>query len=173
MFRRSRRVLICLFNSKQFSVDGRTTVFAASSEPTRGEKDLISWTNFERLLGMPGLGSSKCSTQALHEPTLMEKSSREILDINGTDTKREICNTIPFPGSNYRSPPYRKIATMGAAAAVCVQKRGGLVCNDVEQSLHDPIRADVGSPPQSEAECWLGHTLKVTGTGPLNNKEVQ
>ena len=62
---------------------------------------------------------------------------------------------------------------MDAAAAVCVKKKGDLVRNDVEQSLKDPIQANVGSRPQSGAECWSGQTLKVTGTGPLTNKEVQ
>ena len=62
---------------------------------------------------------------------------------------------------------------MGAAAAVCVENGGVLVRNDVEQSLKDPIRTDVGSRPQSGAEGWSGPSLKVTGTGPLTNKEVQ
>ena len=125
--------------------DGWTAVLAASSEPTRSVNDLISRTNFECSPGMPGLVSLKCSTQALHEPTLREKSSREIIDNDGTDTKQEIRNTVPFPGSKLQAPLYRRIATMGAVAAVCVQKRGGEVRNDVEQSLKDPVRVDVGS----------------------------
>ena len=48
---------------------------------------------------MPGLGFSDD----------LLKSGRETLDNNGTDTKLEICNTVPFPGSNYRPPPYRRI----------------------------------------------------------------
>ena len=44
---------------------------------------------------------------------------------------------------------------------------------DVEQSLKDPILADVRSRPHSSAEFWSGQTLKVTGTGPLTNEEVQ
>ena len=62
---------------------------------------------------------------------------------------------------------------MGAVVPVCVQKRGDLVRNNVEQSLQDPVRVDVGSRPQSGAEYWSGQTLKVTGTGPLTDKEVQ
>ena len=84
--------------------DGWTAVLAASSEPTRGENDLISRTNFECSPDMPGPGSLKCSTQALHEPTLREKSGRETLGNNGNDTKREICNTVIFPGATAGSP---------------------------------------------------------------------
>ena len=122
---------------------------------------------------MQGPGSLKCFTQALHGSTLREKSGSETLDNDGTDTKREIRNTVPFSGSNCRFPPYRRTATIGAAAAVCVLKRGNTVRIDVEQSLKDPIRTDEESRPQSRAECWSGQTLKVTGTGPLTNKEVQ
>ena len=125
--------------------DGRTAVFAASSEPTRGKKDLISRTNFERSSGMPGPGSLKCLTQALHAPASGKEYDRETHNNSGTDTKIEICDTVPFPGNSCGSFPSSKVATTDAATAVCVQKRGGLVRNDVEQSHKDPVRADVGS----------------------------
>ena len=98
---------------------------------------------------------------------------QKALDNNDTDTKRKICYTVSFPESNCRSPPNRRAATMGADAAVSIQKRGGVVRNDdVEQSLKDPIPADIGPRPQSRAECWSGQTLKVTGASPLTNKEA-
>ena len=105
---------------------------------------------------------------------MKEKSGRETLDNDGTDTKRERCNTVPFPGNNCRSLPYHRTATMGAAAPVCVKKRGDITRNDdIEQSLKVPIRADVRSIPYSREECWSEQTLEVTCTGPLTNKEVQ
>ena len=83
--------------------DGRPAVFAALSEPARGEIDLISRTK------------------------LIEKHTIIAIPI-------PICNTVPFPGNSCGSFPSRNVTTTDAAAALCVQKRGGLVRNDVEQS---------------------------------------
>ena len=92
---------------------------------------------------MPVPGSLKCSTQALHASTLEEKSGREILDNDGIDTKPEKSNTVPFQGNNCRSFPYRRTATMGAAAAASVQERGNMTRNDdVEQSLKTQCQAE-------------------------------
>ena len=134
--------------------DGRTTVSAASPERTQGKNDLINQTNFECSPGIPVPGSLKCSTQALRATTLREKGEREAPHNEGTGTEPKKSNTIPFPGCNSRSSPYRGTAIMGAAAAVRVQKGDNITRNDdVEQSLKDPI---VRSQPQCRAECWSG-----------------
>ena len=53
--------------------NGRIAVFAASSESTRGEKDLINLTSLERSrLASTGI-TLKCTTQALQGPTLSVK----------------------------------------------------------------------------------------------------
>ena len=101
--------------------DEWTVVLAASSEPTRGENNLISRTKIECSPSMPGPGSLKFSLQALHEPTLMEKSARKTLDNSGTDTKLEISSTIPFPGSNSRSPPYHR--TYNGCCCSCIRSK--------------------------------------------------
>ena len=48
----------------------------------------------------------------------------------GTGTEPKKTYTIPFPGSNYRSSLYRGTATIGAAAAVRVQKGDKITRND-------------------------------------------
>ena len=95
--------------------DGWITVFAASPERTQGKNDLMNRTNFECSPGSPVPGSLKCSTQALRATTLKEKGERETPHNEGTGTEPKKTNTIPFPGSNYRSCLYRGTTTIGAA----------------------------------------------------------
>ena len=129
-----------------------TTVLAASPELTQGENDLINRTNFEYSPGSPIPGSLKCFTQALRAPTLREKGERETPHNEGTGTEPKKTHTIPFSGSNYRSFLYRGTVTIGAAAAVRVQKGDNITRNDdVEQSLKDPI---VRSHPRFREDCW-------------------
>ena len=149
--------------------DGWTTVFAASPERTQGRNDLINRTNFECSPGIPVPGSLKCSPQALPATILREKGERETPHNEGTGTEPKKSNTIPLPGSNYRSSPYHGIDTMGAAAAVRVQKGDNITCNeDVEQFLKDPI---VRSQPQCREKCWSGRNK--TGTSLVTNAKVQ
>ena len=78
--------------------------------------------------------------------------------------------TIPFPGSNYRSSLYRGTATIGAAAAVRVQKGDNITRNDdVEQSLKDPI---VRSQPRCREKCWSGRNKSGT-TSLVTNARVR
>ena len=85
-------------------------------------------------------GFLKCSTQALRATILREKNERETPDNEGDGTEPKNSNKFPFLGNNYRSSPYRETATIGAAAAVSVQKRDNTTRNDdIEQSLKDPI----------------------------------
>ena len=84
--------------------------------------------------------------------TLREKGERKTPHNKGTGTEPKKTYTIPLPGSNYRFSLDRGIASIGAAAAVRVQKGDKITRNDdVEQSLKDPI---VRSPPRCREECW-------------------
>ena len=149
--------------------DGWTTVFAASPERTQGKNYLINRTNFKCLPGSPVPGSLKCSTQALPAPTLREKGEKETSHNEGTGTIPKKTYAIPFPGSNYRSSLYRVTATIGAAAAVRVQKGDKRTRNDdVEQSLKDPI---VKSPPRCREENWSGRNK--SGTSLVTNAKVR
>ena len=134
--------------------DGWTTVLAAPPELTQGKNDLINRTNFECSPGSPVPGSLKCFTQALRASALREKGERETPHDEGTGTEPKKTYTIPFLGSNYRSSLYRGTATIGAAAAVRVQKWDKIIHNgDVEQSLKDPI---VRPQSRFKEECWSG-----------------
>ena len=98
-----------------------------------------------------------------------EKGERETPHNEGTGTEPRKPNTISFPGSNYRSSLYRGTATIGAAAAVRVQKGDKITRNDnVEQSLKDPI---VGSQPRFREECWSGRNK--SGISLLTNARVR
>ena len=149
--------------------DGWTTVFAASPERTQGKNDLINRTNFECPPGSPVPGSLECSTQALRATTLREKCERETPHNEGTGTEPKKSNTVSFPGSNYRSSLYRGTATIGAVAAVRVQKGDNITCNDdVEQSVKDPI---VRSQLRFREECWSGRNK--SGTSLVTNARVR
>ena len=130
------------------------TVLAVLSEHTEDKDDLINQKNLERSSGSPVPDDLKCFTQAMRESTLREKGERETPHNEGTGTKPKKTYTIPFPGSKCRSSLYRGIATIGAAADVCIQKKDNITRNDdVEQSLKDPI---VRSQPRIREEFWSG-----------------
>ena len=149
--------------------DGWTTVFAASPERTQGKNDLINRTNFECSPGSLVPGSLKFSTRALRGTILREKGERETPHNEGTGTEPKKTYTISFPGSNYRSSLYRRTATIGAAAAVRVQKGDNITRNDdVEQTLKDPI---VRSQPRFREECWSGRNK--SGTSLVTNARVR
>ena len=77
--------------------------------------------------------------------------------------------TISFPGSNYRSSLYRGTATIGAAAAVRVQKGDNITRNDdVEQSLKYSI---LRSQPRCREKCWSGRNK--SGTSLVTNARVR
>ena len=94
---------------------------------------------------------------------MRKKGERETPHNEGTSTEPKKTYTIPFPGSNCRFSLYRGTATIGAAAAVRVQKGDNITRNDdLEQSLKDPI---VRSQPRCREGCWPGRNK--TGTTSL------
>ena len=105
----------------------------------------------------------------MHTSTLGGKDGRETPDDKGTGTNPKKTDTIPFLGINYRSTLYRETSTIGAAAAVSVQKRDDITCNDdVEQPLKDPI---VRSQTRFREGRWSGRNK--AGTSLVTNARVQ